>query len=277
LRGESKNRIDSVVDSGIEGSGGTGSVVQNVWFEHVKVGWWVPGGSHIRVQNCRFRNTFADGINLCNGGSNTNSSIVTNNHFRGTGDDSIAVWSPKFNSATTGNFNNTVSFNTIEAPWRANGIAIYGGSGNSIVGNLIVDTADYPGIFLAMQFNSFPFTGTIALSQNRLVRCGGKYFAGEYGALVISADESVIRGISIVNTYIVESTYSGVLIAGAYDVLDVNMSKVVISNPNKFGIESITNGIVNCFFVNVTNPKLGGVYAGPKHVTLNKQVGNQGI
>lgn len=63
-----------------EGAAGRGTRLLNVWMEHTVCGYWVgpvvAGDTtalteDLRISGCRVRNTFADGINLCNGASDT--------------------------------------------------------------------------------------------------------------------------------------------------------------------------------------------------------------
>src|SRR5207237_3392241 len=50
---------------------GSGTVMKNIWIEHMTCGFWVGGSSgisdHLTIDGCRLRNLGADGINLCNG------------------------------------------------------------------------------------------------------------------------------------------------------------------------------------------------------------------
>ena len=77
-------RYDNEANDGLGGSYGTGSTISRVWVEHTKTGAWLVNSSGLVVNGCRFRNTTADGINLCVGMRGT---IVTNCTTRGTGDD----------------------------------------------------------------------------------------------------------------------------------------------------------------------------------------------
>ena len=126
---------------------GKNTKVSNVWIEHTNVGAWVgrdysdtPAywnpADGLEFSGMRIRDTFADGINFANGSRN---SKVYNSSFRTTGDDSLAVWSSTFvkdQSVDIGHDNHFTN-NTIQLPWRANGIAVYGGYGNTIENNLI--------------------------------------------------------------------------------------------------------------------------------------------
>jgi hypothetical protein len=180
LTGEVTNRNDSATDSGFDYHGGTNSVVSNVWVEHTKCGWWVGNSgsvtSGLNITGCRFRDTYADGVNFCNGTSN---STITQSNFRNTGDDSMASWSP---SGGGTNNANTFTYNTVQCPWRADAIAVYGGSNLNITYNLCTDTVDQAGIMVQQGFTSNGFSGTNTINNNTLLRCGG-YFSANYGAI----------------------------------------------------------------------------------------------
>ena len=66
----------------------------------------------------------ADGLNFHTGVTN---SVVSNNFVRNTGDDALAMW-----SENTANANNTFDHNTVQSPVLANGIAVYGGTDNTV-------------------------------------------------------------------------------------------------------------------------------------------------
>ncbi|HWL86288.1 MAG TPA: glycosyl hydrolase family 28-related protein, partial [Polyangiaceae bacterium] len=88
------------VQKAFAGPLGNGSLLENLWIEHEVGAIWVGNDppnqdaptQNLTVRNVRVRDTYADGINLDNGTSN---SVVENSHFRNTGDDSIAMWSIK--------------------------------------------------------------------------------------------------------------------------------------------------------------------------------------
>src|SRR5208283_590552 len=73
-------RNDSEPNDGLGGSFGTGSTISRVWVEHTKTGAWLVNSMGLLVDGCRFRNTIADGINLCVGMQST---TVTNCTSRG--------------------------------------------------------------------------------------------------------------------------------------------------------------------------------------------------
>jgi hypothetical protein len=187
---------------GLNGRFGTGTRITNVWIEHANVGVWVGRdygnkpelwgpADGLQFSGMRIRNTYADGINFTNGSRN---SRVFNSSFRNTGDDALAVWANKFVKDTSVDIAHDNAFvnNTIQLPWRANGIAIYGGYGNRIENNLVYDTMNYPGIMLATDHDPLPFSGQTVIANNGLYRCGGVFWSEqqEFGAITFFAQAS---------------------------------------------------------------------------------------
>jgi uncharacterized protein YjdB len=133
------------------------SIVKNIWAEHFECGAWIAqyntGGPAIAdgftVSHCRFRNNYADGINLCKGTAN---SIVEHCSFRNNGDDDQAIWSADGLEC----INNTFRYNTSENCWRACGLAIYGGKNNKAYNLIIKDNLE-AGIRVSNNFPGAPF------------------------------------------------------------------------------------------------------------------------
>ncbi|MBF4133391.1 right-handed parallel beta-helix repeat-containing protein [Streptomyces albidoflavus] len=227
---------------GLNGRFGKNTKISNVWIEHANVGVWagrdhsnIPElwgpGDGLEFTGMRVRNTYADGINFTNGTSN---STVANSSFRNTGDDSLAVWASRHvkDPATDIGSDNTFTRNTIQLPWRANGIAVYGGHGNTIENNLISDTMNYPGIMLATDHDPLPFSGETLIAGNGLFRTGGAFWgeAQEFGAITIFPAGRDIAGVTIRDTDIEDSTYDGIQFKnGGGAAPDVTISDVTIS------------------------------------------------
>ncbi|GAB3501847.1 discoidin domain-containing protein [Phytohabitans suffuscus] len=264
---------------GINGRLGKNTRISNVWIEHVNVGAWVgrdysdtPAywnpGDGIEFSGMRIRNTYADGINFAN---STRNSRVFNSSFRTTGDDSLAVWSSTYvrDQATDIGHDNHFTNNTIQLPWRANGIAIYGGYGNTAENNLIYDTMNYPGIMLATDHSPQPFSGTTLLANNGLYRCGGVFWgeAQEFGAITIFAPGRDIPGVVIRDTDIMDSTYDGIQFKGGGG----NMPGVTITNVridrsnNGAGILAMASarGSATLTNVTITNSSTGNIVIEP--------------
>ncbi|MFF0075523.1 CARDB domain-containing protein [Streptomyces sp. NPDC005494] len=206
----------------LNGRFGKDTKITNVWLEHANVGVWAGRdyaniqelwgpGDGLEFTGMRIRNTYADGINFANG---TRNSTVFNSSFRNTGDDALAVWSSKYvkDPSVDVGHDNHFRNNTIQLPWRANGIAVYGGYGNTIENNIISDTMNYPGIMLATDHDPLPFSGQTLIAGNALHRTGGAFWgeAQEFGAITLFAAGQDIPGVTIRDTDIHDSTYDGI-------------------------------------------------------------------
>ena len=252
ILGETALRDDKTSENGFNGGAGTGSRLESIWVEHTKVGYWVgPGTNGLVITGSRFRNLFADGVNFCNGTSN---SLVENSHFRNTGDDALASWSPKGDPVNT---NNVFRFNTVQVPWRANCFAIYGGKDNRIEDNLCYDVVTYPGIFIAQQFNSNPFDGATVIQRNSLIRAGGRMFHLEHGALKVWANQGEIRGLIVKDILIDSPTFTGIELQGSYPITSVAIENVMVEHAGTSGIYLNSNlqGNATFSFVSVTDSR----------------------
>ncbi|WP_221464476.1 CARDB domain-containing protein [Actinophytocola algeriensis] len=264
---------------GLNGRFGTGTKITNVWIEHANVGAWVGRdysnkpelwgpGDGLEFSGVRIRNTYADGINFTNG---TRNSKVFNSSFRTTGDDSLAVWANQYVKDTSVDVahDNVFTNNTIQLPWRANGIAIYGGYGNKIENNLIYDTMNYPGIMLATDHDPLPFSGQTLIANNALYRCGGVFWNEdqEFGAITFFAQGRDIPGVTLRDTEIHDSTYDGIQFkTGGGNVPNVAITNVKIDKSNNgAGILAMSGarGSANLTNVTITNSADGNILVQP--------------
>ncbi|MFF7607685.1 CARDB domain-containing protein [Streptomyces parvulus] len=242
IRGGDGNHEGGV---GLNGRFGKDTKITNVWIEHANVGVWagrdysnIPElwgpGDGLEFTGVRIRNTYADGVNFANG---TRNSTVYNSSFRNTGDDALAVWASKYVKDTSVDVGHDNHFrnNTIQLPWRANGIAVYGGYGNTIENNVISDTMNYPGIMLATDHDPLPFSGQTLIAGNALHRTGGAFWNEdqEFGAITLFAQGQDIPGVTIRDTEILDSTYDGIQFkTGGGAMPDVKISNVRIDKSN---------------------------------------------
>ncbi|MBQ1031521.1 discoidin domain-containing protein [Micromonospora sp. C97] len=264
---------------GLNGRFGTGTRISNVWIEHANVGVWVGRdydnipdlwgpADGLEFTGMRIRNTYADGINFSNG---TRNSRVFNSSFRTTGDDALAVWANPYvkdRNVDIAHDNHFVN-NTIQLPWRANGIAIYGGYDNSIENNLIYDTANYPGIMLATDHDPLPFSGTTLIANNGLYRTGGAFWNEdqEFGAITLFPATRDIVGVTIRDTDIIDSTYDGIQFKnGGGNMPNVAITNVRIDKSNNgAGILAMggARGNANLTNVTITNSADGNIVIQP--------------
>ncbi|MFB7434491.1 CARDB domain-containing protein [Streptomyces microflavus] len=263
IRGGDGNHEGGVA---LNGRFGKETKISNVWIEHANVGVWagrdfdnIPAlwgpGDGVEFTGMRIRNTYADGINFANG---TRNSTVYNSSFRNTGDDALAVWSSKYVKDQSVDIGHDNSFrnNTIQLPWRANGIAIYGGYGNKIENNIISDTMNYPAIMLATDHDPLPFSGQTLIANNALYRTGGAFWNEdqEFGAITLFPQNLPIPGVTIRDTDIIDSTYDGIQFKTGGGVMqDVRIENVRIDKSNNgSGILAMGGARGNATLTNVT-------------------------
>jgi len=143
--------------AGIHGVYTSGSRIQNMWVEHFATGAWIAQyvnfgpeyADGFVMSHCRFRNTYADGINLVKG---TRNAVVEHCNFRNNGDDAMAIWSAEGLEC----INNTYRHNTAENGFRAAGAALYGGKDNRFHDLIIRDMVDV-GITVTNTFSGVGF------------------------------------------------------------------------------------------------------------------------
>ncbi|WP_239071696.1 CARDB domain-containing protein [Amycolatopsis sp. SID8362] len=263
---------------GLNGRFGTGTKISNVWIEHANVGVWVGRdysnkpelwgpADGLQFSGMRIRDTYADGINFTNG---TRNSRVFDSSFRTTGDDSLAVWANQYVKDPSVDIahDNAFTNNTIQLPWRANGIAIYGGYGNKIENNLVSDTMNYPGIMLATDHDPLPFSGQTLIANNALHRCGGVFWGEQqkFGAITFFAQGKDITGVTLRDTEIDDSTYDGIQFKTGGGSMNVAVTNVKIDKSNNgAGILAMSGarGSAALSGVTITNSSAGNVVVEP--------------
>ena len=230
--------------AGIHGVYTKGSTIRNMWVEHCATGAWI--GQYVQsgpafadgftITGCRFRNTYADGINLCKGTSNA---IVEHCNFRNNGDDAMAIWCADGLECV----NNTYRYNTVENCWRAAGAALYGGKDNKFYNLVIKDNLDV-GITVTNTFPGVGFNddGMHDFHDITIVGCGT--FNATYNDRV-----------GAVNIYHAKSAGTKVQNIRMYNI-DINDSKCDGIRIAK----SSGDGIFNLVFENVTVDSTGTEY-----------------
>lgn len=256
LTSDSLMRKDAEDHAGLEGNFGTGSLVQNIWVRHMKVGLWLGANNNgVYIVNGRVRNTWADGVNFSGGVRN---SAVSHFNFRSTGDDCMAMWS---NGAA--NVNNRFRFNTAQVPVLANTFAVYGGQDNQILDNVGSDTVTSgAGIQISTRFNPTPFAGTTQVRRNTLHRTGSYDYNWNtsFGALWLYAEGQAINAPLVVDTLEANnSSYDGVLMSFNQNIGNLTMNNVRVNGAGNYGLNMLVTGQGTFSNVVVSGTGLGGL------------------
>lgn len=228
--------------AGILGVYTQGSTIRNMWVEHCATGAWI--GQYVGfgpafadgfiMSDCRFRNTYADGINLCKG---TRNAIVEHCNFRNNGDDGMAIWSAEGLEC----INNTFRNNTVENVWRAAGIGLYGGKDNKFYDIIIKDNVEI-GITINNFFPGVGFNdnGMHDFHNITLIGCGtfndtDNWRAGAINISVGSAAGTKVQNIRMYNININDSKCDGIRIAksSGAGIYNLNFENVTIDGTGK--------------------------------------------
>jgi len=194
--------------------------IDKVWIEHNVVGVW--GASNVQnstFTNMRIRDMFADGINLTNG---SQGNLISNDEARSTGDDSFALFAAQDQNPGSKLTNNTIQNVTALTPWRAAGVAIYGGFNNTIQNFYVADTLCYSGLTISSLNFGFAFEGFEAsppttIQNFSLARDGGHFWGSQvFGALWAFSATNSFTGIRVNNATITDPTYSGIMFQTDY-------------------------------------------------------------
>lgn len=257
VTGRLNYRNDNEPNDGIVGAGCADSTISNIWLEHTKVGIWIYNGVNLVIEGCRFRDTIADGVNLCVG---TSGNVIQDCAARGTGDDCFALWPAASDQGFVGkepkSGHNIIRHCTGQLPFLANGGAIYGGEGNKIEDCQFTDITAGCGILISSTFpTSDPalgidnnFSGETVVQNCRLLRCGGYDHDWAWrAALQICLDHRDISGVTLRDVVIQDSISDAISVVtppnrSAHPALsrtrfeNVTVTGYGIGTPSRFGL-----------------------------------------
>ncbi|MDN3351463.1 CARDB domain-containing protein [Actinomadura sp. DC4] len=217
--------------------------IDNIWVEHMVCMYWGNNTDHMTITNSRIRDTFADGINMTNGSSDN---LVSNDEARSTGDDSFALFAAT-DSGSSGEKNNVLQNLTAILPWRAAGLAVYGGQDNTVKNIYIADTLTYSGITISSLDFGYPMEDfgpdQTTFSNISIVRAGGHFWGAQtFPAIWMFSASKQFRAIRVTDVDIVDPTYSGIMFQTNYvggqpqnPVTDTVLTNVTISGAHKSG------------------------------------------
>ena len=249
LKGSQESRYAAPLGyKAIKGWFSTNSLIENVWAEQttcgVWTGWYNAGQTNnfthgTTIRNCRFRNTFADGINLAQG---SRYSTVENCHIRGNGDDGLASWSSGLSGGWPQCQNLIFRYNTIECVWRAGGIGIFGGQAHVIQNNLIRDQVAGAGIRLNTVFHqdAHPFGPSILqIFNNTLERTGSlDGYGDQTGAIDLQTWYADLQDLDIHDNTLDTTRYAGIRFSNiggipGVDFLNISLTRMTVQQAPK--------------------------------------------
>lgn len=217
--------------------------IDNIWVEHQVVMVWGTNVDNTTIKNSRIRDTYADGINLTNGSTGNH---VVNDEARSTGDDSFALFAAT--DINQGNqYDNVFENLTALTPWRAAGLAVYGGYNNTFRNLYIADTLTYSAITISSLDFGYPFLGfgpqPTTVQNASLVRAGGHFWGQQtFPAIWMFSASKEFRGIRVSDVDIQSPTYSGIMFQTNYvgnqpqnSVQDTVFTNVNISGAQRSG------------------------------------------
>ena len=270
--GDQTSRNNDQGAAGIEGSFQPGSLISNVWIEHVKVGVWAVPGNGLYVAGVRVRDVFADGIHVHGGSAD---SRVDQSVVRNSGDDGVAL------DTEGGTVTDCViSFDTVASPIQANGIGVYGGSGNVVRNNRVSDIVAFgSGITISTAFGG-GFTGPTSVLDNTLTRAGSynSNWGSSLGALWIYASNAdITQPVTVSGNTLLNSSYQGVLLSFGKQISNLVLSNDAINGAGTYGIDinSVT-GSMTATGVTVTGAASGGLN-NPGGYTIVRGAGDSGF
>ncbi|WP_456844894.1 glycosyl hydrolase family 28-related protein [Cellulomonas sp. P5_C6] len=217
IQGDVRERIDTDQVNGIGGAL-SDSTIDGLYIQHTKVGVWVDGPmNNLVVKNSVIVDQIADGLNFHTGVTHSSAS---NNVVRNTGDDGLAMWAEH-----TTNSGNTFDHNTVQTPTLANGVAIYGGTDNTVVGNLIADPLrEGSGIQVGSRFGAEAFTGHLWITDNTTVRAGTFELNWNIGLGAIwfyALEKSIDADVQVVGDHFLDNTYNAIMVVADWPVKDL--------------------------------------------------------
>ncbi|WP_435820607.1 glycosyl hydrolase family 28-related protein [Micromonospora purpureochromogenes] len=259
IEGDVRERIDTDQVNGVGGALSHSSV-DGLYLHHTKVGLWFDGPmTDLRVTNNVIVDQIADGLNFHTG---VTDSVVRNNFVRNSGDDALAMWSEQ-----TGNAGNIIDRNTVQSPVLANGIAIYGGTDNTVSRNLIADPVrEGSAIQVGSRFGAEPFTGHLWITENTTARAGTYELNWNIGLGAIwfyALDRSIDADIQVVGDHYLDNTYNAIMLVSdwpvkdRYSITNVHVRDVRVDGAGTSVVSARTAGSAS--FANVDARNVGAV------------------
>jgi hypothetical protein len=128
-------------------------------------------------------------------------------------------------SEATANASNSFDHNTVQTPTLANGIAIYGGTDNTVSNNLIADPIrEGSGIHAGSRFGAEAFAGHLRITNNTTVRAGTyelNWNIGLGAIWIFALDRSIDADIRVYGDHYLDSAYNAIMLVSDWPVKDL--------------------------------------------------------
>src|SRR3954454_15988295 len=259
IEGDVRDRVDLDQVNGIGGAL-SDSTIDGLYIHHTKVGMWLDGPMrNLRISDNVIADQIADGINFHTGVTH---STVANNFIRNTGDDGLAMWSEKSEDA-----GDSFDHNTVQTPVLANGIALYGGTDNTVSRNLIADPIrEGSAIQLGSRFGAEPFTGHQWITDNTTVRAGTFELNWKIGLGAIwfhALERSIDADVQVVGDHFLDNTYNAIMfvadfpVKALYSISNVHFKDVKVDGTGTSVVSARSAGSAS--FENVDARNVGAV------------------
>jgi hypothetical protein len=259
IQGDVRERIDTDQVNGIGGAM-SDSTIRGLYIHHTKVGLWFDGPmARVTVRDNIIVDQVADALNFHVG---VTDSVVANNFVRNTGDDGLAMWAEREQNAR-----NTFDHNTVQTPVLANGIALYGGTDNTVSNNLVADPIrEGSGIHVGSRFGAQPFTGHVWVTGNTTVRAGTYELNWNIGLGAIwlyALERNIDADLQVVGNHFLDNTYNAIMFVSDWPVKDLySITNVHVKDTRVDGTgTSVVSGRVKggASFENVDARNVGAV------------------
>jgi len=216
IEGDVRERIDTDQVNGVGGAL-SDSTVEGLYVHHTKVGMWFDGPmANLRITGNVIADQIADGINFHTG---VTDSVVAQNFVRNTGDDGLAMWSEH-----TADARNVFDHNTVQTPVLANGIAVYGGTDNTVSGNLVADPIrEGSAIHAGSRFGAEAFRGGLWITDNTTVRAGTYELNWNIGLGAIwflALEGDIDADVRVTGDHFLDSSYNAIMLVADWPVKD---------------------------------------------------------
>jgi hypothetical protein len=217
IEGDVRERIDTDQVNGIGGALNN-STIDGLYIQHTKVGMWFDGPmTNLRISNSQIADQIADGVNFHTG---VTDSTVSDTFIRNTGDDGLAMWSEK-----TADANDTFDHDTVQTPVLANGIAIYGGTDNTVSNNLVADPIrEGSALQIGSRFGAQAFAGHLWITNNTTVRAGTyelNWNVGLGAIWIYALEHSIDADVEVVGDNFLDNTYNAIMLVADFPVKDL--------------------------------------------------------